>query len=152
LVAEQLLRAPRSFQGWTSISAAIDAAVHLLERCPYPAVRRAIDVSGDGVNNQGRPAAAARDDALARGIAINGLVIFSDSPDPGAWRVFQQPLDEFYRDQVIGGQGAFVLAVDSFDTFAQAILGKLIREIGALPTDTQLAEVDRGGMRIAAPY
>ena len=72
------------------------------------------------------------DDALRRGITINGLVIMNDNPNPGF--VFQRqtpPLDEFYRDQVIGGQGAFLIAIDDFDSFAHAIVNKLVKEIAA---------------------
>lgn len=153
LFAEAIQREPRSFYGWTSISGAIDYAVRLIETSAYRdgPVRRVIDISGDGVNNSGRPAASARDAAITRGIAINGLVIMNDNPNPGFGSAFQPALDQFYRDNVIGGQGAFVIAVDDFESFAYAILNKLIREISALPVETRLAGLDRPSMRIAAP-
>lgn len=150
LVAEQLLREPRSLRGWTSISGAIDFSVRLLDASPYPANRRVIDVSGDGVNNSGRPSANARDEAVARGITINGLPILSESPPPG-WRTpFGVPLDEFYRDNVIGGQGAFVVIAEDFDAFGAAILSKLIREISSLPSGNGVAGIERATIRIAA--
>jgi hypothetical protein len=104
LLAERILREPRSFWGWTSISGAIDHSVRLFGQ-EYAGRRKVIDVSGDGINNSGRPAYVARDEAVARGIVINGLVIMNDNPNPGPRGFAQPPLDEFFRDQVIGGPG-----------------------------------------------
>ena len=134
LLAERILREPRSFWGWTSISGAIDHSVKLFGRS-YSGRRKVIDVSGDGINNSGRPAYAARDEAVARGIVINGLVIMNDNPNPGPRGFVQPPLDEFYREQVIGGPGAFVIAVDDFESFAYAIVNKLIKEIAGFAVD-----------------
>jgi hypothetical protein len=143
IVANQLMRAPRPFDGWTSISAAIDFAVNLIETSPYREARRVIDVSGDGDNNDGRAVPQARDAAVSRGIIINGLAIMADAPAPGSG-----PLDEFYRDNVVGGPGAFVLVVDSFDTFAYGIVNKIVREVAGLPVRTRLAGLDRPFIRI----
>src|SRR5207247_9835626 len=74
---DRLVEAPRSFVGSTSISSAIDFAVRQLERAPFTSERRVIDVSGDGNNNSGRSVTDARDDALAKGITINALVILT---------------------------------------------------------------------------
>jgi hypothetical protein len=134
LFAERVLQAPRSFWGWTSISGAIDHSVRLFGQ-EYAGRRKVIDVSGDGINNSGRPAYAARDDAVARGIVINGLVIMNDNPNPGPRGFAQPPLDEFYREQVIGGPGAFVIAIDDFESFAYAIVNKLIKEIAGFAVD-----------------
>ncbi|MBI1243518.1 MAG: DUF1194 domain-containing protein [Alphaproteobacteria bacterium] len=134
--ADRLLVEPRSFWGWTSISGAIDFSAGLFGKV-YEGRRRVIDVSGDGVNNSGRPASDARDDALARGIGINGLVIMND-PQPSFRGVPQPPLDEFYRENVIGGPGAFVIAVDDFESFAYAMVNKLVKEVASLPTDPSL--------------
>ena len=79
---DRLLESPRSFADRTSISGGIDAAVAQLARTPFSADRRTIDVSGDGTNNAGRDIGQARDEALALGITINGLVILSDTPLP----------------------------------------------------------------------
>ncbi len=115
--------APRElFGGGTSISGAIDFSAGLFGRCPYPAERRTIDVSGDGSNNRGRPADQARDQAVAAGIVINGLPILALEP----W------LDGYYRDHVIGGMGAFLIAAATFESFAQAIRRKLIAEIAGM--------------------
>jgi Protein of unknown function (DUF1194) len=112
--------APRKlFGGGTSISGAIDYARTLLEQSPYKGARRIIDVSGDGSNNSGRPAAMARDEAVADGIGINGLPILTVEPG----------LDHYYFTNVIGGPGAFMVPVANDDNFADAILKKLINEI-----------------------
>lgn len=140
LFSDAILKSPRSFWGWTSISGAIDASVKLFQQDGFAATRKVIDVSGDGVNNSGRPASSARDDALQHGITINGLVIMDERPNPGLlMQSEQQPLDEFYRDNVIGGPGAFVVAIKGFDTFASAIVNKLVREISGLPSASRLA-------------
>lgn len=143
--SDAILRAPRSFWGWTSISGAIDASVQVLAQSNFVGARKVIDVSGDGVNNSGRPALAARDDALQHGITINGLVIMDERPNPGVLNAEQEPLDQFYRDNVIGGPGAFVIAIKGFDTFAVAIVNKLVREIAGLPTARRLALAARPG-------
>lgn len=118
---------------WTSISGAIDFSKLLFGANGLRGTRRVIDISGDGVNNHGRPAGVARDEALALGITINGLVIINDRPAPGGWRPFnQQPLDQHYRENVIGGPGAFVMVAEDFDSFAFAVRNKLIREISGI--------------------
>jgi hypothetical protein len=114
--------APRQlFGGGTSISGAIDYGRLLLAQTEVSPSRRVIDVSGDGSNNSGRPVTFARDDAARAGIGVNGLPILSIEPG----------LDRYYRDYVIGGPGAFMVPADSYDTFAEAILKKLITEIAA---------------------
>jgi hypothetical protein len=120
--AAAIERAPRQlFGGGTSISGAIDHAATLFPRSPFRASRRVIDVSGDGSNNRGRPVTLARDEAIAAGIGINGLPILALEPD----------LDRYYYDSVIGGPGAFVVPAQSYETFGDAILKKLITEIAA---------------------
>jgi hypothetical protein len=120
--ANAIERAPRQlFGGGTSISGAIDYAATLFPLSPFRASRRVIDVSGDGSNNRGRPVTLARDAAIAAGIGINGLPILALEPD----------LDRYYYDNVIGGPGAFVVAARTYETFADAILKKLIMEIAA---------------------
>jgi hypothetical protein len=109
------------FSGGTSISGVIDYAVPLLRESQFQGTRRVIDISGDGSNNRGRPAASARDDAVRAGIIINGLPILALEPD----------LERYFADHVIGGPGAFVIAAESYETFADAILKKLIREMAA---------------------
>jgi hypothetical protein len=112
--------APRQlFGGGTSISGAIDYSRVLLAGNPFRATRHIIDVSGDGSNNSGRSVIQARDEAVADGIGINGLPILTVEPG----------LDHYYYDNVIGGPGAFMIPAENYDTFADAILRKLINEI-----------------------
>jgi hypothetical protein len=128
---DQLLEMPRSFADRTSISSAIDSAMTQIARAPFSAKRRTIDVSGDGTNNAGRDVAVARDEALAAGVTINGLVIFSDHPL--AWNPEHTSppggLASYYRNNVVGGPGAFVMEAKDFNAFGQAIINKLIAEI-----------------------
>ena len=128
---DRLLEAPRSFADRTSISGAIEFAMSHLARAPYKSQRRTIDVSGDGTNNSGRDVSLARDEALAQGITINGLVILSETPL--AWNPdHTNPpggLDNYYRNNVIGGPGAFVLAAQNFNSFGEAIIKKMIAEV-----------------------
>jgi hypothetical protein len=134
LFAEQLLAAKRSFRGWTSLSGAIDYSIQALAANPHKGTRRVIDVSGDGVNNSGRPATQARDEAVALGITINGLAIMNDRPTPGfTFQTPQPPLDQYFRENVVGGPGAFVVVAEDFSTFAYAVLNKLIKEIAEVP-------------------
>jgi hypothetical protein len=112
--------APRQlFGGGTSISGAIDYSRVLLAGNPFRATRQVIDISGDGSNNSGRSVTQARDEAVADGIGINGLPILTVEPG----------LDHYYYDNVIGGPGAFMIPAENYDTFADAILKKLINEI-----------------------
>jgi Protein of unknown function (DUF1194) len=122
--AATIAAAPRRlFGGGTSISGAIDFSRLLLAQSPYRAIRRIIDVSGDGANNSGRDVTAARDEAVRDGVTINGLPILTVEPG----------LDAYYRDHVIGGPGAFMIPVADYDNFADAVLKKLINEIAAAP-------------------
>ncbi|MFN3659033.1 MAG: DUF1194 domain-containing protein [Pseudolabrys sp.] len=128
---DKLLESPRSFADRTSISAGIDVAVKELARAPFVSERQTIDVSGDGTNNSGRDVRAARDDALRLGITINGLVILSERPLPWNPEHTNPPggLANYYRDNVIGGPGAFVIEAQDFNSFGQAIIKKMIAEI-----------------------
>jgi hypothetical protein len=130
-IGDQMLELPRSFADRTSISAGIEFSMSQLERAPFQTTRRTIDVSGDGTNNSGRDVALARDEALAKGITINGLVILSESPLPWNPEHTNPPggLDEYYRRNVMGGPGAFVMVADSHNSFGQAIVKKMIAEI-----------------------
>jgi Protein of unknown function (DUF1194) len=133
---DQLLELPRSFADRTSISGGIEFAAAQLERAPFEGGRRTIDVSGDGTNNAGRDVRLARDETLAKGIVINGLVILSDRPVPWNAEHTNPPggLEKYYQDNVVGGPGAFVLVAENFNSFGRAIIKKLIAEIAFLPT------------------
>ena len=129
--AGRLKAAPRSFQERTAISSGIDRGAALLAESGIDAARRVIDVCGDGTNNSGRPVSAARDDAVRTGITINGLAIINDHPVSWTFAHVQPPggLVKYYRDNVIGGPGAFVLEVHDFQTFGEAMTRKLVTEI-----------------------
>jgi hypothetical protein len=89
--------------------------------------RKVIDVSGDGANNRGRPAAEARDDAVREGVTINGLPILALEPG----------LDQYYQTNVIGGPNAFMIVAETFEAFAEAVLKKLITEIASIEADPE---------------
>jgi hypothetical protein len=137
--ADALAEAPLTSERWTSISGAIDYAVPLLDGNGFKGLRRAIDISGDGYNNRGRPAEQARDDAVAAGITINGLPIVNDRPNPWGG-LAPQNLDLYYEQRVIGGPGAFIVGAKDYSAFASAILSKLLLEVaGEQPPPGALA-------------
>jgi hypothetical protein len=138
----QVIEAPRAFADRTSISGGIDFAMAQLARAPFQSSRRTIDVSGDGTNNSGRDVVDARDEALAKGVTINGLVILSERPMSWNADHTNPPggLDAYYRNNVIGGPGSFVMVAENFNSFGQAILSKLIAEIATVQ-ETQHAEL-----------
>lgn len=118
--ARALGRLPRGTSGdATAIGATLDTARLMLRACPFAAPRRVIDISGDGVSNTGRLPELARDAAVAEDMVINGLPLLTEEP----W------LDDYYRERVIGGPGAFVVPVPDLGVFARAVLAKLLREV-----------------------
>jgi len=86
--ADALDKAPYKSGTTTSISAGIDFAVHQIETSPFSGTRKAIDVSGDGYSDYGRPIQESRDAAVAEGITINGLPVMDPRP---AWREPARP-------------------------------------------------------------
>src|SRR6476646_2431245 len=143
---DQLVELPRSFAERTSIAGGIDFAMALLKRAPYESPRRTIDVSGDGTNNSGRDVTLARDEAVATGVTINGLVILSDRPMAWNPEHTNPPggLASYYKNNVVGGSGAFVIVAEEFNSFGQAIIKKLIAEIAELPA-SQAPQPRSGG-------
>jgi hypothetical protein len=127
--------AGRAYSDWTSISAALDFSLGLLRGSGFAADRMVIDVSGDGPNNSGRPIEVARDEAIAAGVTINGLPITETQPN----------LDEYYRNSVVGGDGAFTIVVADFDSFAKGVLSKLVREIASTGHNHRLLASTVGG-------
>lgn len=133
-LAGEIEEAPRSAWGRTSISAGLDHAAALLGHPSVAdAARRVIDVAGDGTNNSGREVQAARDDALAKNITINGLAIINENPANLAYAHVQPPggLAAWYQANVVGGPGSFVLQVRDFQTFRDAMVRKLLSEIAS---------------------
>ncbi|MCZ8314100.1 DUF1194 domain-containing protein [Phreatobacter sp.] len=125
--AAELLARPRAARGYNSISAAIDFCVRHMETSGFRALKRVIDVSGDGPNIGGRPVEEARDDAVAKGITVNALAILR--PGGSVPARAGQPLPDYYREAVIGGPGAFVEVADQNRTFAEAVRRKIVTEI-----------------------
>src|ERR1700730_10950351 len=131
LFGDHIVEASRAFADSTSISAGIDFAMTQLDRAAYQTSRRAIDVSGDGDNNSGRDVTAARDEAIAKDVTINGLVILTEAPlslNP----LHTNPLGglaNYYRNNVIGGPGAFVMVAENINSFGDIIVKKLIAAI-----------------------
>jgi len=141
---DALLEAPRAFFGRTSISAALDFAMARLKASGVKAERQVIDVSGDGTNNAGRPLEEARAAALAGGVTINGLAIINEGAAMfGGFSGHTQPpggLPNWYHDNVTGGPGSFLLTVENFESFGEAMTKKLLNEIAATRSPFALAE------------
>jgi hypothetical protein len=136
----QAIRSAR--REWRNFSTAIGEALAHAEqvsaRAPVQCQRRVIDVSGDGVSNEGRPPRAEADRLAARGYTINGLVIRGAEPDPV----------KHYEAEVIAGPGAFVEVAETFDDYPRAILRKLLREIDP-PLFVSEAEPATGGASLS---
>ena len=125
----------------TSISGLLDYASGLFEANDVRSLRRVIDISGDGPNNHGRPVVAARDEVLAKGIAINGLPLMTK--EGMGWQWHLDDLDEYYRHCVIGGPSAFVIPVLEWAHFPEAVRRKLILELVGLPAGPGTGPVHR---------
>jgi len=113
----------RAGRNWRNYSTAIGEALYHAERvsrtAPVECARRVVDVSGDGVNNEGRPPRAMADALVAAGFTVNGLVIRGDTPDPV----------RFYETNVVAGHLSFLEIAEGFEDYPRAILRKLLREI-----------------------
>jgi hypothetical protein len=119
-LADALDAAPRQPRaGATALGEALVASLALLARCPAPATRSAVDVSGDGRANRGRPPGPVRDLAVAAGATINGLAVLNEEPD----------LLAYYDAEVVGGEGSFAMPCLNYAEFTDAIRRKLLREL-----------------------
>ena len=124
----------------TGIGTAVEFALEAFDALPVMCERLVIDLSGDGVNNDG-PAAIQYFGQLDRmGVTLNALVIAGSDPDPV----------QHYAAQVIYGPDAFLMIAEGgFEDYPELIKAKLIREmgppmlIGALPRDTTLIKGKR---------
>lgn len=131
-VAEEILKAPLRRASRTSISGAMNFSMGLFAENPYRGLRRVIDISGDGPNNNGEPVTVARDAALAKGVVINGLPFMVKEPSASTMDI--ENLDVYYEDCVIGGPGSFVVPIQGRDKFKEAIRTKLVMEVaGRVP-------------------
>jgi hypothetical protein len=131
-LADEIAQAPYRRAYRTSISGALQFAMPLFQSSGFHGLRRVIDVSGDGVNNQGTPVTIVRDEVLEHGFTVNGLPIMLKKPQPGSIDI--EDLDVYYEDCVIGGPGAFMIPIKERDQFREATRTKLVLEIaGATP-------------------
>lgn len=126
-VAGEIMKTPIRRASRTSISGAIGFAMPLFDEDPYHGIRRVIDISGDGPNNNGGPVTVARDAALEKGIIINGLPIMVKEPSYSTMDI--DNLDYYYEDCVVGGRGSFVIAIKDREKFKEAIRTKLLMEV-----------------------
>lgn len=114
----------------TSISGAMNFGAALFDNNGIRGLRRVIDISGDGTNNQGPLVEPTRDGLVSRGITINGLPLLLKEP-AGSMLDIEQ-LDVYYEDCVIGGPGAFVIPIRAKHEFADAIKTKLVLEVAGV--------------------
>lgn len=138
-VAAEIMRTPIRRASRTSISGAIYFALPLFEANAYAGLRRVIDISGDGPNNNGSPVTVARDEALAKGIVINGLPIMAKELSYSTMDI--EHLDWYYEDCVIGGPGAFVVTIKERDKFKEAIRTKLVMEVAGLQPQPRVVPI-----------
>ena len=146
-VSDEMARAPvrRAFR--TSISGALMFSAALFENNGYRGLRRVIDVSGDGTNNQGPLVTQARDDIVAKGIVINGLPIMLKEPQPNSIDI--KDLDIYYEDCVIGGPGAFVVPIRERAKFREAIRTKLVLDIADRSGEARIIPAAASAPRIS---
>lgn len=131
-VAGMLTAQPPNSARRTSVSGALSFGGDLLAESPFRGLRRVIDVSGDGPNNQGAPVEFIRDEIIGQGITINGLPLMTNGGYTSAYDV--KDLDRYYADCVIGGPGAFMIPVNDWSQFPEAVRRKLVLELaGAEP-------------------
>lgn len=129
----------------TSISGALDYATTSFDSNGFTGLRRVIDISGDGPNNQGRPVLDARARALGKGIVINGLPLMTFDALSAFWGI--PDLDIYFENCVVGGPGAFLIPVRGWAQFPDAVRRKLVLEIAGLPPRPQIIK-----SQAAAPY
>ena len=141
-VAADIMKTPIRRASRTSISGAIHFAMPLFDQSPYHGLRRVIDISGDGPNNNGTPVTLARDEALSKGIVINGLPIMVKEPSYSTMDI--DNLDFYYEDCVVGGPGSFVVSIKDREKFKEAIRTKLLMEVaGRMPERVAVAEKEK---------
>ncbi|TPI49681.1 DUF1194 domain-containing protein [Mesorhizobium sp. B2-9-1] len=135
-VVAQLNASPPDSARRTSISGALSFGSDLFAESGFQGTKRVIDISGDGPNNQGAPVDLTRDEVVKQGITINGLPLMTRGGFSGAFDV--ENLDRYYSDCVIGGPGAFMIPVNDWTQFPEAIRRKLVLELAG-PASLQWA-------------
>jgi hypothetical protein len=146
-VASEIMQTPVRRGSRTSISGAIQFAMPLFDEDPQRGLRRVIDISGDGPNNNGLPITPVRDEALAKGIVINGLPIMIKEPSYSTMDI--DNLDWYYEDCVIGGPGSFVVTIKDRDQFMEAIRTKLLLEVAGRTPEHRVVPVAEKEPRVS---
>jgi len=146
-VANEIMKTPIRRASRTSISGAINFAMPLFDDNPYRGLRRVIDISGDGPNNNGGPVTVARDAAIEKGVTINGLPIMVKEPSYSTMDI--DNLDFYYEDCVIGGPGAFVVTIKDRDKFKEAIRTKLVLEVADRTPERRVVPVAEKEARVS---
>ena len=146
-VANEIMSNPVRRGSRTSISGAILFAIPLFDENPYRGLRRVIDISGDGPNNSGPPVTPVRDQALERGIIINGLPVMVKEPSYSTTDI--DNLDWYYEDCVIGGPGSFVVPIKDRENFTEAIRTKLIREVAGRSSERHVVRTSDKEPRVS---
>jgi Protein of unknown function (DUF1194) len=146
-VANEIMKTPIRRASRTSISGAIYFAMPLFNEDPYHGLRRVIDISGDGPNNNGAPVTGARDEALSKGIVINGLPIMVKEPSYSTMDI--DNLDWYYEDCVIGGPGSFVVSIKDREKFKEAIRTKLLLEVAGRTPQRRIVPVSDKEPRVS---
>jgi hypothetical protein len=137
-VVRQLSALPPNSARRTSVSAALSFASDLLAESPFQGAKRVVDISGDGPNNQGPPVDLVRDELVKQGITINGLPLMTNGGYSSAYDV--KDLDKYYADCVIGGPGAFMIPVNEWSQFPEAVRRKLVLELAGPTSRAWLAD------------
>jgi hypothetical protein len=145
-VANEIMRTPIRRASRTSISGAINFAMPLFDENPHRGLRRVIDISGDGPNNNGAPVTGARDAAIEKGVTINGLPIMVKEPSYSTMDI--DNLDLYYEDCVVGGAGAFVVTIKDRDKFREAIRTKLVLEVAGRTPERRVVPVAASEPRV----
>lgn len=115
---------PRQTGEFTCVSGMLRSiSDKVVPQIPGKALRTIVDVSGDGKENCNpeEPPALVRDELAASGVTINGLPILEGDDGP--------TLEGWYRDNVMGGPGSFILPAHGFSDFGRAIRQKFMIEI-----------------------
>jgi len=144
---DQMAAAPYRRAYRTSISGALLYASPLFDANPFHGLRRTVDVSGDGVNNQGPPVTTIRDELLAKNVTINGLPIMLKRPMAASMDI--ENLDVYYEDCVIGGPGAFVVPIKELERFKDATRTKLVLEVAGRTPPARVVPVASEAPRIS---
>jgi hypothetical protein len=145
--AAEIMAAPYRRAYRTSIAGALRFSAPLFENNGFQGIRRIIDVSGDGTNNQGPLVTVVRDEVVAKGVTINGLPIMLKRPNAATMDI--DNLDVYYEDCVIGGPDAFVVPIRDREKFKEATRTKLVLEIASREPELRVVPAQARAPRIS---